>query len=216
LISFQSKVAVEFGGWDGIYLSNIRNLVLENDMRAIFIEGDKEKAEEGRQNYIDNPKVSFINEFVGIKKYKRLDDILSEYNCPVDIDLISIDIDGWDYWVWDSLTKYRPRIVVIEFMTSMYKDKVVINPKDEQTRTGSSARALLELGKRKGYELICVTGCNLIFCACEEYKKIGIKDNSLDALWLNAGTGCLFSTICGDVYGDTWNRNGKGVFRPIN
>lgn len=213
LISFQSKVAVEFGGWDGIYLSNIRNLVLENDMRAIFIEGDKEKAEEGRQNYIDNPNVTFVNEFVGIKKYKRLDDILSEHKCPSDIDLLSIDIDGWDYWVWDSLTKYRPRIVVIEFVRSMFKEKVVINPKDEQKRTGTSARAMLELGKKKGYELICVTGGNLIFCIKEEYKKIGIKDNSLDALWANAGDQCLFVTFTGDAYGKWIYNKGEGTIK---
>ncbi len=97
----------------------------------------------------------------------------------------------------------------------MYRDWAVINPSDEITRTGSSARAFVELGVRKGYELLCISGANLIFCVREEFHKFGSYDNSLEALWPYSELTCLFSTFNGDVYGDPWKRNGKGVLRPL-
>lgn len=202
VIGFKSHYAVEFGAWNGVYLSNIRNLILEHDINALFIEGDADRAKEGMQNYMDFPKVTFVTEYVGINKYRRLDDILYSNNVPQDIDILSIDIDGWDYWVWDSLKNYRPRVIIIEFNSSMDRDWVVISPSDEKNRTGSSARALVELGIRKGYELLDIVGCNLIFCIKEEFHKLGNYDNSLEALWLNAGAQSLFSTYNGDVYGN--------------
>lgn len=215
VIGFQSYYAVEFGAWDGIHLSNIRNLILEHDISALFIEGDPDKAKDGIQNYTSYPKVKFATEYVGVKKYRRLDDILDINAVPQNVDIISIDIDGWDYWVWDSLENYRPRVVIVEFNATMYRDWAVINPSDEQTRTGSSARAFVELGVRKGYELLSIVGANLIFCIREEFYKFGNFDNSLEALWPYSELTCLFSTFNGDVYGDPWKRNGKGVLKPI-
>ncbi len=215
IIGFKSYYAVEFGAWDGIHLSNIRNLVLKHDMSALFIEGNQEKAKEGIQNYQDFPKVKFAIEYVGINKYKRLDDIFYANNVPSNIDILSIDIDGWDYWVWDSLESYRPRVVIVEFNPSMYRDRVIISPSDEKTRTGSSARAFVELGVQKGYELLCIVGSNLFFCVREEFYKFGDFDNSLEALWPYSGLNSLFSTFDGSVYGDPWKRNGKGVLKSL-
>lgn len=215
VIGFQSCFAVEFGAWDGIHLSNIRNLILEHDVSALFIEGDSDKANDGIRNYEAFPKVKFAKEYVGVNKYRKLDDILHSNDVPENIDILSIDIDGWDYWVWDSLEDFRPRIVIVEFNATIYRDWTVISPSDEETRTGSSARAIVELGVRKGYELLCIVGANLIFCVREEFHKFGNYDNSLEALWPSSGLGSLFSTYNGDVYGDPWKRNGKGVLRPI-
>lgn len=215
-IGFQSHYAVEFGAWDGVHLSNIRNLILEHGMNALFIEGDPDRAEEGMRNYRDFPKVAFVAEYIGINKYRKLEDILHSCNAPQDIDVLSIDIDGWDYWIWDSLKNYRPRVVIIEFNQAIDRDWVVISPSDEKIRTGSSARALVELGIRKGYELLDMVGCNLVFCTREEFLKFGDYDNSLEALWPCAGAQSLFSTYNGDVYGDPWGRAGKGALEPLD
>ena len=188
---------------------------MEHDVSALFIEGDSDKANDGIRNYEAFPKVKFAKEYVGVNKYRKLDDILHSNDVPENIDILSIDIDGWDYWVWYSLEDFRPRIVIVEFNATIYRDWTVISPSDEETRTGSSARAIVELGVRKGYELLCIVGANLIFCVREEFHKFGNYDNSLEALWPSSGLGSLFSTYNGDVYGDPWKRNGKGVLRPI-
>lgn len=103
-------------------------------------------------------------------------------NAPEQIDLISIDIDGYDYHVWDSLKEYRPRVIIIEYNPSIPNDMVVVNPRSETAFCGSSAAAFVELGRRKGYSLAVVTTTNLIFVAEEEYDKLEIWDNSLDVL----------------------------------
>ena len=93
------------------------------------------------------------------------------------IDVLSIDIDGYDYHVWDAVQDYRPRIVIIEYNPSIPNDIIAINPHREDIFTGSSAAALVELGRKKGYSLIAVTQTNLLFVVNEEYDKLEIWDN---------------------------------------
>ena len=173
--------SVEFGGWDGIYLSNIRELIVRRGFAGLFIEGDRERAEKLRSNYADYPRVACVEAFVGFRT-NTLDSILRDNHAPEQIDVLSIDIDGYDYHVWDALQDYRPRIVIIEYNPSIPNDIVVINPHKEDIFTGSSAAALVELGRRKGYSLIAVTQTNLLFIVNEEYDKLEIWDNELSEL----------------------------------
>lgn len=207
-IGFHSHFAVEFGGWDGVYLSNIRNLVLKNDMNALFIEGDSQRASEGQKNYAGNNKVKFVNEWVGCKKGKKLDNILKENHVPEEIDLVSIDIDGYDYWIWNSLELYKPRVIIVEFNPTVSNSVVMINPNNENVLHGSSPLALVELGKRKGYELAALTGCNCIFIVSEELEKLDIVDNSLEYLRRESlrDFAVPMTTFSGDVLNGLWMR----------
>ena len=180
-IGTTSKYAVEFGGWDGIYLSNIRELIVGKGFSGLFIEGDKKRAEELRNNYKDYPQVVCVEAYVGFRT-DTLDSILHDSNAPEQIDILSIDIDGYDYHVWDAVQDYRPRVVIIEYNPSIPNDIMVVNPHLENVFTGSSAAALVELGRRKGYSLIAVTQTNLLFIVDEEYDKLEIWDNELSVL----------------------------------
>ena len=181
-IGFTNKQAIEFGGWDGIYLSNIRNLIISNGFSGLFIEGDHEKAKEGMQNYCGWENVKFMEGYVGFKENRLLDSFLDEAGIDYEPDLLSIDIDGYDYHVWKYLEKYRPRVVIIEFNPTISNEVVFIPPEREDVFKGCSALALKILGIKKGYSLCCCTLTNCIFIRDEEYNKLGIKDNSLDAL----------------------------------
>jgi tetratricopeptide (TPR) repeat protein len=89
--------------------------------------------------------------------------------------LLSIDIDGNDYFVWQALT-YRPRVVVIEYNASVPPElsrAIVYDPKFKWDNTdyfGASLRALADLGNRKGYELVYCerAGGNAFFVARSE------------------------------------------------
>lgn len=59
---------------------------------------------------------------------------------------------------------------------------VVVNPRSESALCGSSAAAIVELGRKKGYLLVAATMTNLIFAIEEEYDKLEIWDNSLEVL----------------------------------
>ena len=189
-IGTTSKYAVEFGAWDGIYLNNIRNLVTKNGFSALFIEGVPEKAEVLRNNYKTFPNVRCAEAYVGFRGDNTLDSILSRNDAPQEIDIISIDVDGCDYHVWQALKKYRPRVIIIEYNPTVPNEIVCINPESEDSSTGSSAAALVELARKKRYSLVAVTGSNLVFVVDEEYNKLQIWNNTLDALMSDTRIRC--------------------------
>jgi hypothetical protein len=86
-----------------------------------------------------------------------------ELNIPNEFDLLSIDIDNNDYWVWRAIQQYRPRVVAIEYNASFGKTincVVPYSPTSIWNGTnyfGSSLTALEQLGRQKGY---CLVGCN--------------------------------------------------------
>ncbi len=174
--------AVEFGAWDGKKFSNTCNLISHHDWHGVFIEANAVKFEKLVANYADNPKAICLNAFVTFDGPESLDSILTSTTIPVDFDLLSIDIDGADYYVWESIHRYRPKVVVIEFNPSIPNDIAFVQPRDMQVRQGSSLRAITELARAKGYELICVTELNGIYVRREFFSLFGIEDNSLDAL----------------------------------
>ena len=93
--------------------------------------------------------------------------LLSDNGIQEEIGLLSIDIDGNDYWVWEAITCISPAIVIIEYNSRFGAEKAVTIPYQENfTRIqahysmlyyGASLRALYLLGQKKGYVFV---GCN--------------------------------------------------------
>lgn len=106
---------------------------------------------------------------------ENVEQLFSRYEVPPEPDLLSIDIDGNDYWVWKSIVSYRPRVVVIEYNASLpVTESLTIryDPAFRWTGTsyfGASLLALARLGQRKGYALVgCESsGTNAFFVADE-------------------------------------------------
>lgn len=182
VIGTTSKYAVEFGGWDGVYLSNIRDLIINNGFSGLFIEGDSNKISDCQKNYSESDNVTVYEAFVGFEGENTLDNILKKVNAPKEIDIISIDIDGYDYHVWEALKEYKPRVIIIEINHSIDNDIIYINPRVDNVFKGSSAAAMVSLGVTKGYSLIAVTPTNCIFVVNEEFHKFDLLDNSLEYL----------------------------------
>jgi hypothetical protein len=86
--------------------------------------------------------------------------IFRENDVPQDLDLLSIDIDGNDYWIWEALAAYRPKVVVIEYNATLGPQRSVTIPYDDDHvwtldhYFGASLAALTKLGQRLGYALI--------------------------------------------------------------
>ncbi len=111
-----------------------------------------------------------------------LDGILSETDLPADFDYLSIDIDGNDYYVWESLVNYRPKAVVIEYNPTVPSEVVWVQENNPLTRQGAGVRSIVELGKRKGYELVALGRFNAFFVRQEYFAGLGIGDNSIARL----------------------------------
>lgn len=93
-----NKVFVDLGAWDGIHLSNTK-LFSDAGWKGLLVDGK------------DYPNVfkSFITK-------ENIIETLKLHNIPTEFDLLSIDIDGNDYWVLrEVLSHYKPRVIVSEF-----------------------------------------------------------------------------------------------------
>lgn len=111
---------VEFGAWDGIYLSNTFALV-ENGWNALYIEGEPERYQDLLKTKQKFPKIFPVEAFVARYSGEKnsLDNILAKSSIPKDFEVLSIDIDSYDCDVWESLTNYEPKIVIIEINSSV-------------------------------------------------------------------------------------------------
>ena len=151
----------EFGAWDGIHGSNTR-VLLEKGWKGVYIEAQTERFFECCQNTKQfNNNVICLNNIVSYtEESKKLDSILKDTFLPSDFDLLSIDIDSCDYQVWDSLSKYKPKLVIIE-IDSSHKDDIE-SIYESQKNTTTSFMSMNNLASKKGYKLLCSTG-NMFF-----------------------------------------------------
>jgi hypothetical protein len=98
-----------------------------------------------------------------------------------EVGLVSIDVDGNDYWLWKALT-CRPAIVVIEYNASRAVDEVFVSPLraplswDNSSNFGASLRAFEQLAEEKGYRLVYtdVTGVNAFFVRADLFEKAAV------------------------------------------
>ena len=149
----------EFGAHTGKYLSNTFNLVDKFNFNAVYIECDDEKYKSLLQTAAEYPNILPLHEQVG----DNLTRILKATPIPRDFDVLSIDIDGYDYDVWKHFDYYRPKIVIIEIDSSILPG-ISHTPRPDSLM--ASFTSMLELGQAKKYTFICHTG-NMFFVADE-------------------------------------------------
>jgi hypothetical protein len=181
IIGARSRYCVEFGAWDGKLFSNTWALLNQGGWGGLLIEGSPERFVDLQRTYAGNQRVALVNRYVDFEN-NSLDVILRQHGAPADLDLISIDIDGADYHIWDSLKEFRPRLVVIEFNDTIPNDVIFIQDKAMGVRQGNSLAALVDLGRSKRYELVATTAGNAFFVAAEDYPKLNIADNDIDSM----------------------------------
>ena len=169
---------VEFGAWDGKHLSNTYNL-LEHGWNGVYIEADTKKFNDLIQNMRNfKERVTTIQAFVEIEGENTLDNLLARTDLPPEFDLLSIDIDSYDWQVWNSLVSYSPKIVIIEINSSIPVG-VFQTHRNHNKIQGSSFTATVYLGKKKGYTPVCHTG-NLIFVRNDLVEKLMLPQDEIN------------------------------------
>ena len=161
-----NRWCVEVGAWDGVFLSNTCDLIRTHGFSAVMIEGDPDRAALIRQNH-PSPSVMIRSVMAGFEGPNRLDAILGTTPLPEHFAVLSIDVDGTDYWIFESMQRYRPQVIVIEYNPSIPNVVLFVQERDPAVSQGSSGRALLELAHAKGYQLAAATTTNLILVADE-------------------------------------------------
>src|SRR5271168_4906031 len=158
------KVFVEFGV-ENYTESNTRFLLTNDNWAGLVIDGSAKNVDYIKKDDIYwrfNLKAenAFINR-------ENINDLIRQNGIEGEIGLLSIDIDGNDYWVWEAINVVVPSIVVVEYNARFGPERAVTVPYDAAfVRTiahpsniyyGASLAALCLLGKRKGYSFV---GCN--------------------------------------------------------
>lgn len=150
-----NRICCEFGAWDGIHFSNCRSLVVDG-WTCVMIEGNTRRYESLLENYRGRGNVIAINKFVDVQN-NSLDTLLAPYRFG-DLDFLSIDIDGLDYEIFETL-RSRPRVICIEVNaghtpTALDRIPATIS----QHNIGQSLGLFVATAELKGYGLACYTG----------------------------------------------------------
>jgi hypothetical protein len=135
---------------------------------GLYAEADAQAGAALEARYAHNPRVR--TEIVAVTP-RNLQSILDEAGVPPEFDILSVDVDGSDYWLWEALTEHRPRLVVIEYNAALPHDQRLVAPLDPGHRWdgteffGASLGALRALAAVKGYRLVHtdLTGTNAFF-----------------------------------------------------
>ena len=155
------KVFVEFGV-ENYHESNTRLLAVNDNWRGLIIDGSLENIDNIKsQDIYWRHDISAVHAFITAS---NIEDLIMLNDIPENIGVLSIDIDGNDYWVWKAIQCVRPCIVVCEYnavLGDLYPITVPYREDFCRTRAhhsnlyfGASISALYELGLSKGYAFL--------------------------------------------------------------
>jgi hypothetical protein len=161
-IGVSNRVFIEFGVGDGTE-NNTLYLILSG-WQGLWIDSSEANAVAVRRQFsplIQAGQLNFVCRFVD---RDSINEIIEKASYCGEIGLLSIDIDGNDYWVWEVISVVQPRAVVIEYNAVFRPPLAVVAEYDKDfvwngtSYYGASLKALEALGSRKGYALV---GCSL-------------------------------------------------------
>jgi len=155
---------VEFGV-ENYRESNTRLLLLNNNWRGLVMDSDAASID-----HIQHDEIYWRHTLTARRAFvtrDNIDDLLKEAGFLGEVGLLSIDIDGNDYWVWEKLTAINPVIVIVEYNSIFGSDLAVTIPYHPNFARhqahysgqfwGASLTALTQLAEKKGYSPV---GCN--------------------------------------------------------
>ena len=203
-LNITNGIVCEFGAWDGLNDSNTA-MLWTHGYQAVLIENDKNRFEQLKQN-TSKHDVECINVAVqgarkkgmrGIEEWEAsdfptvedrekadidycIDNILEKSKFNINSDnfaLMSIDIDSYDYYVFNSIEKYFPKVLILEVSSGYLPARDHISESD-----GCSIKSAYELGIEKGYKMVCHCG-NVIFVRDDLVNKLPDYDYSIENLY---------------------------------
>lgn len=143
---------------------NTANLSCNHLWTGLLVDGDEEQVKNARNFYKNYSGISVAQCFVTLD---NINELLISHRVTGEIDLMSLDIDGNDYWILERINVLHPRVVVLEYNPTFGPDKSITVPYDPEFYRmnyhksgyyhGASLTALTKLMKNRGYILV---GCD--------------------------------------------------------
>jgi hypothetical protein len=157
-----TRISVEICAADGIQC-NSANLIINHGWDGLLVDGNERLVERGRKFYASCPDTLicppiFRHAWVTAE---NVNELVASAGFGSEVDLLSLDLDGVDYWIWKALDAISPRVVVVE-----YQD--IWGPTESKTvpyrpdfsgdagfnYQGASLLAFVKLAREKGYRLV--------------------------------------------------------------
>ena len=188
LLGIEVGYFVEVGTGDG-WSCNCRILAESLGWPGVFVEADSEDYSALSERYSQTSRVHTLNSYVTPENFSEL---LTNSLVPKDFDVLSLDVDGQDFHIWEEMSStFQPKIVIIEVNSALSSSlKVVekrgISSSNSLTETwGASISAICALAESKGYTALHVeqAGANLFAVRNDVFTTIsgrvrGVLDRS--------------------------------------
>lgn len=164
LIGSTNKKVVEICAGDGTEC-NAANLIINHGWEGLLFDGDSINIKTGKtiygflKNTRNNPP-QLVHAWITAE---NVNDLITQHGFSCEIDLLSLDIDGVDYWVWKSISCINPRVVILEYNNYWGSEESLTVPYDPNFKAkifdnayycGASLRAFVNLAKDLGYRLV--------------------------------------------------------------
>ena len=168
----EGRYFVEFGVGNG--LENNTAFLVAQGWAGLWIDGNSEQISsigETLAGPISSGRLRAIQAFI---TKENIEDLFARGDVPPEPTVMSIDIDGNDYWVWEAINRYRPRVLVMEYNSTFPADCSWVMDYDpehvwrEDMHFGASLQSLVDLCEAKGYVLV---GCSLAGVNCYFVRK---------------------------------------------
>ena len=190
-IGTTNRFFIEFGVQDGLECNT--HFLLFQGWEGVFMEGSAEYCEKIRENFalpLANGKLTLLNSFITAE---NINNLISQTKAKdlVEIDLLSIDIDGNDYHIFNAISVIKPRVIVIEINAKFPPPTEYIMPYnpthiwDGSDIQGVSLESLTKLANQKGYNLVGtdLKGVNAFFVRKDLCKDKFVADCSARNLY---------------------------------
>ena len=193
LLGTSNKRCVEICAGDGIQC-NTTNLIINHGWRGLLVDGDAQLINTAKNFFHHHPDTFSFPPVILHSWITRdnVNDILVGNGFQGEIDLLSIDMDGVDYWIWEEIEAIIPRVVVVETQCIWSCEHYVSVPYSPNFSSpliegfgiysGASLAAFAKLGNRKGYRLIGTNslGFNAFFVrndlALDIFPEVSVKE----------------------------------------
>jgi hypothetical protein len=172
---------IEFGV-ENYQESNTRLLLTMRNWRGLVIDGSKKHIEDiKKQEIYWRHNLTAICAFID---RDNINNLIESSNLTGEVGLLSVDIDGNDFWVWQSIGVISPVIVVCEYnavLGDVYPITIPYQASFQRTNAdpsnlyfGASIQALILLGQSKGYTFVGTTstGANAFFVRNDRVNEI--------------------------------------------
>lgn len=157
----EDETFIEFGVGDYAE-SNTQFLLMNNNWKGLIIDRSEQCV-----NSIKSSEIYWRHDLTAVCAFvdkDNINQIMSDHSFSGQIGLLNIDVDGNDYWIWESITVVDPIIVIIEYNSTFgnkYAITIPYDPLFERGKAhyshlywGCSLKALCLLAEKKGYYFV--------------------------------------------------------------